>query len=104
LRARELFVWYRVRDERKDEALASVRAMQRSLVAASPGLRARLLTRIGVGGAQTWLETYAHAGDAESGAGIDDAMANAIEAAARSLAVLIDGERHSEAFDSDESA
>ena len=101
--ARELFVWYRVRDGQRSEALAAVRAMQGSLVAEWPGLRARLLTRAGTNSAQTWMEAYARAG-AGSGTGIDDAVAGAIEAAARSLATFIDGDRHSEAFESDESA
>lgn len=78
--------------------------MQRSLVAAWPGLRARLLTRADAAGAQTWMETYARSGGAESGPGIDEAITAAIETAARPWAVLIDGDRHSEAFDGDTSA
>jgi Domain of unknown function (DUF4936) len=101
--ARELFVWYRVREGQRSEALAAVRAMQRSLVAEWPGLQARLLTRAGTNSAATWMETYARAG-AGSSTGIDGAVTSAIEAAAQSLATLIDGDRHSEAFESDGSA
>ena len=98
--ARELFVWYRVRDGQRADALAAVRAMQQSLEAEWPGLRARVLTRAGTTGVQTWMETYARSG-AGSGAGVDDTVATAIAAAARSLATFIDGDRHSEAFESD---
>ena len=42
---RELFVWYRVRDDRVAEARAAVRAMQAALAARWPGLQARLLVR-----------------------------------------------------------
>jgi Domain of unknown function (DUF4936) len=96
---RELFVWYRVRDERANEAHAAVRALQGSLAAAWPGLRARLLTRTGSAGVQTWMETYSHAADARADdTGIDSAIEAAIEAAAHPLAAVIEGERHAEAF------
>ena len=101
---RELFVWYRVRAERVDAAFESVRAMQRSLMAAWPGLQARLLTRADAAGVPTWMETYARATGPGSGDGIDRALEVAIESAARRLDALIEGERHSEAFDADGAA
>jgi Domain of unknown function (DUF4936) len=102
---RELFVWYRVRDERADEARAAVRAMQRSLAAAWPGLQARLLTRVGDVGVQTWMETYSRAAAlADDDDGVGSIVEAAIEAAARSLADMIDGARHAEAFTTSGSA
>jgi hypothetical protein len=97
---RELFVWYQVRDDRAAAALASVRALQRSLMAAWPGLQARILIRREVAGMQTWMETYARdAGSATDGKGIDGELEAAIEAAAGRLGDAIAGARHAEAFD-----
>jgi hypothetical protein len=98
---RELFVWYRVDDRRADAARAAVVAMQRALMGAHAGMRARLLVRRGAG-VQTWMETYASS--AAAGVGIDPATEAAIAGAARALHGLIDGERHVEAFDSIEPA
>jgi Domain of unknown function (DUF4936) len=96
---RELFVWYRVRDERAEQALAAVRAMHGALVATWPGLQARLLKRTDPGDVQTWMETYAQSADSPPGhAGIDADIARSIEVAALPLAALIDGARHTEAF------
>jgi len=96
---RELFVWYRVRDERAEAAREAVQALQRSLVATCPGLQARLLVRRDPG-VQTWMETYARPQtSASSSAGIDAAVEEAIAAAARSLRPSIDSERHVEAFE-----
>ena len=92
---RELFVWYRVKREHADTARAAVAAMQRSLGAKFPGLTARLLERDD-GASSTWMETYARGAAAR--AGIDADVEAAIAAAAHSLASLIDGERHVEAF------
>ena len=93
---RELFVWYRVKREHADTARAAVVAMQRSLGAKFPGLTARLLERDD-GASSTWMETYARPG-AAARAGTDADVEAAIAAAAHSLASLIDGERHVEAF------
>ena len=93
---RELFVWYRVRDERVAEALAAVRAMHDSLAVAWPGLRPRLLTRADGGGVQTWMEAYAF--DADDRNGVDAELERAIETVALSLAALLDGARHAETF------
>ena len=96
--ARELFVWYRVRRERADEARAAVRALQRSLQDRWPGLLARLLVREEVE-SSTWMETYSLTPrDARDGAGIDATIEAAIAAAAVPLESLIDGTRHVEAF------
>jgi len=96
--ARELFVWYRVRRDRADEAHVAVLALQRSLRREKPGLQARLLVRDD-GETSTWMETYSlptrSAGDDP---GIDGAIEAAIAAAAEPLEGLIDGPRHVEAF------
>ena len=94
---RELFVWYRVRRERTDEARTAVLAAQRSLRGAWPGLQARLLVRDD-GEASTWMETYSLPTTTGGGGGIDPAIEAAIAAAARPLQGLIDGARHIEAF------
>jgi len=96
---RELFVWYRVRDDRVAEALAGVRAMQASLARSWPGLRTRLLTRTGDSGVQTWMEAYSFAAlDPIGRNGVDDAVERAIETAALPLAALFDSALHAEAF------
>jgi hypothetical protein len=96
---RELFVWYRVRDDRIAEARAAVQAMQGALAVRWPGLHARLLTRDDAGGGQTWMETYSRDADAAGESdGIDAGIEQAIATAARSLADLLDGARHVEAF------
>ena len=96
---RELFVWYRVRDEHDRQVRAAVLAMQRSLAASWPGLQARLLVRRG-SDSQTWMETYARPphrpGDA---GGIDGAIEAAGAASAQPWAGLVDGIRHVEAFE-----
>ena len=93
--ARELFVWYRVRRERADDARAAVLALQRSLRNEWPGLQARLLARDG-SETSTWMEIYSlPASGADDDAGIEAAIA----AAALPLEGLIDGPRHVESFD-----
>ena len=103
---RELFVYYRVREADAAAAREAVSAMQNELRSAHPGLRARLLTRQGAGagagaGAQTWMETYSLGTGSE---GVDAAFEALIETRAASLACLIDGSRHVEAFSADDSA
>lgn len=96
---RELFVWYRVRRERAEEARVAVVAMQRSLLSAWPGLQARLLVRDD-GASATWMETYSRAPSSGAGrSGIDAGIEAAIAAAAAPLDDLIEGPRHVEAFD-----
>jgi hypothetical protein len=94
--ARELFVWYRVRSDRVDEARMAVLVLQQSLRGRWPGMQARLLIRDD-GETSTWMETYSLPGDTDD-AGIDSAIEAAIAAAAQSLERLIDGARHVEAF------
>jgi len=98
---RELFVWYRVRHERIDEAAAVVGAMQRDLRSAWPGLRTgRLVRDDDDAAAPTWMETYARdAVDAAGASGIDGALEAAIAAAAQRLQPALDGPRHVEAFE-----
>lgn len=95
---RELFVWYRVRHERAEEARAAIVEMQRSLRAEWPGLQARLLAR-DESETGTWMEAYSRSlpGTADDG-GIDEAIEAAIAAAASSIEPLIEGARHAEAF------
>jgi hypothetical protein len=88
---RELFVWYRVRPDKADKARAEVVAMQRSLMAEFPALKARLLQR---GDASTWMETYA----STDPGGVDALIEGAIAQAALDLADMLDGDRHVEAF------
>jgi len=95
---RELFVWYRVRRERGDEARVAVLALQRALRSERPGLQARLLIRDD-GETSTWMETYSlPARSVGDDLGIDAATEAAIAAAALTLEGLIDGPRHVEAF------
>ena len=96
--ARELFVWYRVRRDRADEAHVAVLALQRSLRSEWSGLQARLLVRDD-GESSTWMETYSlPALSAGADPGIDVAIEAAVAAAALPLAGLIEGPRHVEAF------
>ena len=96
---RELFVWYRVRRERAAEARRVVAAFQRTLVDRWPGLSARLLVRDD-GETVTWMETYARKPQPDGAAsGIDAELESALAAAAQPLAALIEGGRHSEAFE-----
>ena len=96
---RELFVWYRVRRERAEDARRVVAAFQRTLVDRWPDLIARLLVR-GDGETATWMETYARLPDIDAGgAGVDVEIERAIAAVAQPLAPLIEGGRHSEAFE-----
>ncbi len=95
---RELFVWYRVRGEHVAAAASAVRAMQNALIAAWPGLEARLLVRSDDGATRTWMETYALRRGTDSALGVESALAAAVAAGAPALAALIDGERHVEAF------
>ena len=94
---RELFVWYRVGPERAGAARIAVAAMQDELCADIDGLVARLLRRSGDDEAlQTWMEAYARPG---YDAGVDADTEARIEVRARSMAGLIDGARHGEAFE-----
>jgi hypothetical protein len=96
--ARELYVWYRVRRDRADDARAAVLDLQRSLRSKHPGLQARLLVRDN-GETSTWMETYSRpAQSTDDNLGIDDPIEAAIAAAALPLEGLIEGPRHVEAF------
>lgn len=93
---RELFVWYRVAEPKAAAARAEVLRMQQALAADHPGLSARLLARDdGSAALQTWMETYACR---VSPAGVDAALEGSIERRAQSLDGLIEGPRHTEAF------
>jgi hypothetical protein len=91
---RALFVYYRVEADRLAATVDAVRAMQQRLRRDHPGLRAELWRRPPVEGQPvTLMETYAAHG------GVDDALAAAIEAAARALPPGRLGERHVEVFE-----
>lgn len=94
---RELFIWYRVAPARAAAARTAVLAMHQTLVAAHPGLAARLLVRRDEPEAlQTWMETYACAASAQ---GVDPAIERSIRERALSLAAVLEGPRHVEAFE-----
>jgi uncharacterized protein DUF4936 len=96
---RELFVWYRVRRERADAARSAVAELHRSVRATWPELDARLLVR-DEGATATWMETYSRSPlGAAGGRGVDAEIEAAIRMAARPLEALIEGPRHTEAFD-----
>ena len=94
---RELFVWYRVAPSRAEAAHAAVLAMQQALMAEHAGLAARLLVRRDEPESlQTWMETYACAASAH---GVDAVLERSIRARAVSLAAVLEGPRHVEAFE-----
>jgi hypothetical protein len=97
---RELFVYYRVREDVAAQARGAVGAMQRALGAAHPGLIARLLSRCEADGGATWMETYALEPSSES-TGIDAQIEASIAGRATALWPFIDGPRHVEIFDSE---
>ncbi len=97
---RELFVYYRVRDNALPAAREAVLRMQRELRIAHPDLVARLLRRRdGSPGVETWMETYALPG--ARNVGVDASIERAIASASAALAPFIDGSRHVEAFQAD---
>jgi hypothetical protein len=95
---RELFIYYRSREDHAAAVPTRVRSFQARLVRAHPGLVARLLRRPVVkDGLITWMETYAI--DPMSDCpGIDERLQQEIEFAAAPLRGLIEGERHVEVF------
>ena len=93
---RELFVYYRVRPSDAAAALAATQQLQARLRERYPELRTRLLRRPDTDHElQTWMETYA---TEPPHAGVSAEMQAGIEAEARALASLIQGERHIEVF------
>lgn len=83
---RDLYIYYRVRDEHAAQLAPRVRAMQAAL--GSGQLKRRPGASDGV---QTWMEVYP-----DAPAGFDTALALAVSQAA--LPELIAGERHTEVF------
>jgi hypothetical protein len=97
---RELFIYYRVRSHDVPAAHAAVVELQLRLRERHPGLSARLLCRDEGGGtsaSQTWMEIYA-IDPMHRNAGISSELQAEIEVEAHSLSALIDGVRHTEAF------
>jgi len=91
---RQLYVYYRVAEDRLAPMLEAARAMQQRLVAAHPGLQATLLRRPGSQDGQvTLMETYS------SPWGVSVALGQDIEAAAAALPGWTAGARHVEAFE-----
>ena len=88
---RELFVYYRVDARHAARAMHIVGGWQRDLRTAHAPLQARLLKRPADDAAanETWMETYAHFGDA---------LLAELSAGPAALSPLIDGERHVEVF------
>jgi len=83
---RDLYIYYRVRDQHAAQLAQRVRAMQTAL--GSGQLKRRPGASDGV---QTWMEIYP-----DVTAGFDTALALAVSQAA--LPELIAGERHTEVF------
>lgn len=93
----ELYIYYRAPEAHASTVAEAVQRMQRELIAAHPGLTARLLRRPELTADQhTWMETYAlpEGGDAE----VVRALAAAIDRAAEVLQPLLAGPRHTEHF------
>ena len=94
---REVFVYYRVADERAASAQALVARLQAQVRDRHPGLETRLLRRPeAVGDVWTWMETYAWPQSAE---GVTVTLQAEIEAAAAGLMALLEGARHTEVFE-----
>jgi hypothetical protein len=93
---RELFVYYRVREDATTSARRAVDAVHEALRRRYPSLVARLLTRRDDAGVTTWMETYAL-----PPAGIDAAIESTIVDMALCLSPFIDGPRHVEVFDAE---
>ncbi len=95
---RELFIYYRSKEEYAPTVLARVQAFQAHLRREHPALQTRLLRRPEVkGGVITWMETYA-IDPMTSGARLDMRLQQRIDAHAQSLDSLIEGERNTEVF------
>ncbi len=95
--SRQLFIYWRVEPDRLPQALAAVRQAQAGLMAAWPGLTARVLERCDPAPHATVMEIYAAPGgiDADGEQRIGDALAGALVDA---LAGIAPGSRHVEAF------
>lgn len=91
--ARELYVYWRVRDGALADARAAVQQMQAELCRSHPGLAARRLLRQGDADT-TLMEIYTCAPR-----GVDAALQAQIESAALVLAPFCNGARHIEAFE-----
>ena len=87
----DLYIYYRVRDDRAAQLLVRVRAMQAALAAAHR-IIGQIKRRPGSQeGLQTWMEIYT-----AIGSGFDAVLEHAVRDAA--LAELIEGPRHTEVF------
>ncbi|HTN65608.1 MAG TPA: DUF4936 family protein [Burkholderiaceae bacterium] len=87
----DVYVYYRVKNARKFELEARLRALQAGL-ARSCGIQTRLKRRPGsVDDCQTWMEIYL-----DVPAHFDTALADAVRTAG--LLALIEGQRHIEYF------
>ena len=93
---RELFIYYRVRQDATTAARRAVDALHEELRRRYPSLVVRLLTRHDEAGAPMWMETYAM-----PPAGVDPGLESAIADVATSLLPFIEGPRHVEAFDAE---
>ncbi len=95
---REVFIYYRVEPAQADALREAVSRWQAHWCLAHPGLIARLLVRDdGAGDLQTWMETYS-TDPRRLPLGVDPDLQAAIERDAATLAPMISGARHSEAF------
>jgi hypothetical protein len=95
---RELFIYYRSRQDEVSRVASLVLEFQSRLAATHPGLAARLLRRPEiVDGTHTWMETYSM-NPMHSPNGISPALAQEIERQAEALRPCLAGERHIEVF------
>lgn len=98
---RELFIYYRIRADGAQEALAAAHGLQARLRERHPGLTARLMRRPDEPHPhQTWMEIYAfdpHAEDARD-AGVTPQIEAEIAAEAAVLTPFLAGPRHTEVF------
>jgi hypothetical protein len=96
---RELFIYYRVRPDAVERALAAAQAMQEQLRSQHPGLTARLLRRQPEQEPEpTLMEVYSYRREGEP-PGVSRALEAQIAAAAiAALSPFVAGERHTEVF------
>lgn len=95
---RELFIYYRSREEHASAVQARVLEFQARLRRDHPALLARLLRRPEVkSGLITWMETYS-VDPMTTGPRLDEALLRQIEVHAQCLSDVVEGERHIEVF------
>lgn len=97
---RELYVYYRAKEQDSQALRQAVRAWQAELASRFPGLVARLLRRpeVSADGLVTWMEVYA-ATDASPTSAVSPAMEREIQVDSVRLDAWLVGARHVEVFE-----